>query len=312
MKYIILANTDNIEPFKTPRQLIEFKGEALIKRTIRLLKENGAKDIMVTSRDPRFDDLGAVRYEPLYNDWIPKEDKGYWLTAFPSELFGEPTTYLLGDCYYSEQAIKTIIDTPTDSTLFFCTYKNKDPHYIKHHDEPLAFKVVDFDLFKKHIDILIDLKNQGKTRREPIMWELYRSINGIQFQTHKIGDNCVIINDESCDIDTPKDVELLELRLGGKDMVKVEAIEDFTLQAFDELKNIVRKNKNSRGHLYKEDVFECTEEMAKYLTGDNEKNKVVVKVLEVIPALEKEEVKPEETPVVKEKPKATKKKKTKK
>ncbi len=66
-------------------------------------------------------------------------------------------------------------------------------------------------------------------------------------------------------------------------MVKVEVTEKFTLEKFDELKNIVRKNEDEKGTLFIGDIFECEESMAKYLTGDNDQNKVVVKVIEVIP-----------------------------
>lgn len=66
-------------------------------------------------------------------------------------------------------------------------------------------------------------------------------------------------------------------------MIRCEVIENFTLKDFKKLKNIIRKGKDLEGHLYKEDVFECDEEMAKYLTGGNDKDKTVVKILEVIP-----------------------------
>lgn len=66
-------------------------------------------------------------------------------------------------------------------------------------------------------------------------------------------------------------------------MIKCEVIEAFTLKAFDELKNIVRKDEELKGKLFEGDTFECDKEMANYLLGDNEANKVVVKVIEVIP-----------------------------
>jgi len=88
-------------------------------------------------------------------------------------------------------------------------------------------------------------------------------------------------------------------------MVKCEVIEEFTLEKFDELKNIVRKSKDEKGRLFVGDTFECDENMAKYLTGDNPLNKVVVKVIEVIP----EETKAEEKPAVKKVTKRTTKKK---
>lgn len=68
-------------------------------------------------------------------------------------------------------------------------------------------------------------------------------------------------------------------------MIKVIVIEDFTLGKFDELKNIERANpeKNAYGRLYINDKFECTEEMQKYLAGENGQKKAFVKLIEVFP-----------------------------
>ncbi len=66
-------------------------------------------------------------------------------------------------------------------------------------------------------------------------------------------------------------------------MVKVEVLEEFTLQKFNQLKNIVRKGKEEKGRLFKGDTFECKEDMADYLTGNNSVHRAVVKVLEVMP-----------------------------
>ena len=82
-------------------------------------------------------------------------------------------------------------------------------------------------------------------------------------------------------------------------MVRVEATENFTLEAFDELKNLERKSGGVKGQLNTGDTFDCTEEMAKYLMGENKLNKVVVKVIEVKPEKETEPVK-EEWAVVEE------------
>lgn len=72
-------------------------------------------------------------------------------------------------------------------------------------------------------------------------------------------------------------------------MIKVEVIEGFTLKNFKLLKNIVRKNADKFGELFVGDIFECDEEMAKYLTGGNSLKKVVVKVIEVISTSKKTE-----------------------
>jgi hypothetical protein len=50
--------------------------------------------------------------------------------------------------------------------------------------------------------------------------------------------------------------------------IEVVVLEDFKLQDFDELENIVRINrfKKTKGHLYKGDMFKCDETMFEYLT----------------------------------------------
>lgn len=46
MKYIIMCGGDYDE-FETPKQLSIIKGETLVERTIRLLKQNGITDIYI-------------------------------------------------------------------------------------------------------------------------------------------------------------------------------------------------------------------------------------------------------------------------
>ena len=66
-------------------------------------------------------------------------------------------------------------------------------------------------------------------------------------------------------------------------MIKVEAIKPFTLGRFNEITNIVRKGADTPGLLNTGDTFECSKDLAEYLTGKNDRGMVVVKVIEVIP-----------------------------
>ena len=66
-------------------------------------------------------------------------------------------------------------------------------------------------------------------------------------------------------------------------MIRCEVIQEFTFSRFNELKDIKRINFNEEGRLYKGDTFICTQDIAEYLTGKNNKGVVVVKVIEVIP-----------------------------
>lgn len=98
-------------------------------------------------------------------------------------------------------------------------------------------------------------------------------------------------------------------------MIKVKALREFTYGKFDKITNLVRndKEKNENGRLYEKDTFECTEEMAKYLTGGCGYD--LVKIIEVIPEPVIEESKEDkEEPIieqVEEEPKKVKKTKKK-
>lgn len=92
-------------------------------------------------------------------------------------------------------------------------------------------------------------------------------------------------------------------------MIKLQALENFTLERFDELQNIERKNpnKNEKGKLYENDEFECNKELADYLLGNNAIHRAVVKVIEIIPEVN---VKIDGDALAKEVIKQTKKKKS--
>ena len=86
-------------------------------------------------------------------------------------------------------------------------------------------------------------------------------------------------------------------------MIKVKALEGFTLKRFAEIKMVERKNENDvDGHITKDDVFECPEDLAKYLTNEieNPAKKVLVEVIEIIPE-QKEEVKTKKKTQIKKK-----------
>ena len=88
-------------------------------------------------------------------------------------------------------------------------------------------------------------------------------------------------------------------------MIKLEAIQQFTLGRFNELTNITRKGMDKEGELFVGDTFECNVDLAEYLTGKNDRNLSVAKIIEIIP----EEVEPKNVKIVKnELPKKAKKK----
>ena len=288
MKYIIMAG-GKYDIFKTPKQLFNINGEVLIERTIRLLRKNGIKDIYISTDNPAFDYLGDIPKLKHNNSYELKDGKlyGYWVDAFyPTD---EPTCYIFGDVYFSDEAIKKIIDTETKDIELFGSAPPFSDFYPKQWIEPFALKVVDTNHLKESIQKTKELAKEGKFWREtPIMWELWTVIKNVPLQTkaNEYIYNYTAINDYTTDVDDIKDVVRIEncLNLGGEiKMVKVQALQEFTYGNFKNITNLVRNdvNKNQEGKLYAKDTFECTKEMAEYLTGKC--GYVLVKVIEVIP-----------------------------
>ena len=64
-------------------------------------------------------------------------------------------------------------------------------------------------------------------------------------------------------------------------MVKVEVIKNFTLARFREIANLERKGREVHGKLFTGDIFECSKDLADYLTGNNMYKEAFVRVIEV-------------------------------
>lgn len=297
-KYIIMCGGNYSTYFEKPRQLSVVMGEVLVERTIRLLRENGIKDISISTNYRDFDYIGVPILE--HNNSYRTEGmevKGYWCDAFYPMY--EPVCYVFGDVYFSEEAIKKIVETDTDDIEFFGSKPPFAENYHKNHEEPFALKVVNNKHLKEAIEKTKKWEDEGKFWRKPLMWELWTVIKGTQLQT-KAGEypaDYVVINDYTSDIDRKGDIRKIELLLGGRKMVKLEVTDEngFTLGKFNELRNIERKDPDKReeGWLYYGDTFECDEDMQNYLLGDNKYKKSFVRVIEVIPEEPKVEPKVE-------------------
>ena len=302
-KYIIMCGGNYETYFDKPRQLEVVNGEILVERTIRLLRKHGIKDISISTNYTDFDYLKVpiLKHKNTYKTEKDKV-KGYWCDAFyPTD---EPVCYIFGDVYFSEDAIKTIVNTDTNDIEFFASMPPFATNYPKKYEEPFALKVVNTEHLKEAIRITKEYEDDGKFNRKPIMWELWTIIKDTPI--NEIKHNYIPINDYTSDIDRKSDIPKLEqyilLKKGGLKMVKLKVIENFTLGRFNELKDIERIGLDTKGMLYSGDMFKCEKELADYLLGNNPKNKVVVELVEVIPEKEEPIEEPKE-----EKPKKKKK-----
>lgn len=207
MKYIIMCGGKYLK-WETPKHLTEINGEPLVARTIRLLRENGVEDISISSNNPIFEqfDVPVITHVNKYSQ-DPDGTHGDWLDAFyPMD---EPVCYLCGDVVFSPYAIKTIVETETDSIEFFASAEPLPKDYPKEWAEPFGFKVVDTKRFFEAIEQTKVHEKEGAFYRQPVSWELWQVIKGTPLGKIDYTNYCAI-NDYTCDIDSPEDIKLFE------------------------------------------------------------------------------------------------------
>lgn len=209
MKYIIMCGGEYVL-WEKPRHLMEIKGEPIVARTVRLLRENGIEPY-ISANDSRFEKYAPVLSHRNTYRATDRIIKGYWNECFyPTD---EPTCYLFGDVVFSPQAIKTIIETDADSIEFFASAPPFSPLYAKPYAEPFAFKVVDTEKFKA--DIEQTNKLEPMFRRKPIAWELWQVIKGTPLNIIDYS-NYTVINDYTCDVDNAYDLKKIEAKMIGE------------------------------------------------------------------------------------------------
>ena len=212
MKYIIMAG-GQYDKWNIPKHLTPIKGEPIVARTIRLLRENGVEDIAISTNQGGFYDFGVpvLIHKNEYRLGLVTTD-GHWLNAFyPMD---EPVCYLFGDVVFSPEAIRTIVNTQTDSIEFFASAEPLPENYPKPWAEPFAFKVVDTKLFFESIERAKRYDEEGCFYRMAVSWELWQVIKRTPLNRIDYS-NYTAINDWTCDIDSPEDVEKIERYVNG-------------------------------------------------------------------------------------------------
>ena len=229
MKYILMCG-GNYNEFEIPKQLLKINGETLVERTIRLLKENGITDIAISTSNPMFDYINVEKLRHN-NEYVHDTDGkgqpvGCWLNAYyPTD---EPACYLHGDVYFSEDAIKKIINADFKDTLFLCTCDWSDKRFVKSPKnfkgrEPFGYIVKNQNVFRNAINDLLRMTENGEFKDgiKPFSWHLYRYLNGLDLckNTKKYTEinnifnedgDYLVINDVTTDIDSMKDIKVLE------------------------------------------------------------------------------------------------------
>lgn len=197
MRYVIMADGDGKRwnnYMGIPKHLVQINGEPILARTVRLLRENGINDIVITSRDERYN----------YATRIPQTIRDCEIDRFEASIVDDEVCYIYGDVYYTTEAIKTIVSTITTDIMFFGS-----------NFEIFAIKVMNMKYFMTCKQAVKDLYINKKINR-CIGWEIYRYMHNIPFEKHLITDHYTFILDETDDIDYPSDYEMFKEKIENR------------------------------------------------------------------------------------------------
>lgn len=295
MKYIIMCG-GSYPKFKKPKQLLKVCGEVLVERTIRLLRENGITDIAISTNNLEFNylDVEILHHNNDWEYWGKEETKASskcWLNAYyPIEA---PVCYLHGDVYFSNDAIKTIVNTKVKDTMFFCSYDKQDGKKDIRSScgrEPFAYKVENYKLFRNAINDLMRMIDNHEFNKMPVIsWNVYRYLNGLDLGKNaewfgginnifKSKGDYIVINDYTNDIDDEKDIEKIEKAIGYVEGGNMKNYKVKALKKFDDYEGKEVNSSNSCVARKVGEEFLCDKERYEYLKSFN-----VIELIEIYP-----------------------------
>ncbi len=190
-----------------PKQFAPVDGEAIIERTIRLLKERDINQIIITTPKGGTPEIPLI---PGTGQFRSKNDEveidRFWGAR---DLVDQPVIFLYGDVYYTEKAIDTILKEEKEKGWHFWGRQRVSP--TKPYGEIFAVKANEFVM-----DQVSDIRFlfQEKDIRRCIAWELFARCSGISFDGMFIADpnekytHFTNINDRTDDFDQPEEYKM--------------------------------------------------------------------------------------------------------
>lgn len=192
-----------------PKHLIEIDGESLLQRTVRLAKQYGADDIFIIAKrddDPNYHINGvttlAANLSPAHFDVDKfRSSTNWWNTECGTRI-------LFGDVYFTEDAMRQIMNPELDGWRWFCRMGKSTVTGHKYGEGFAAgFCARDIDKIMHAMDAVADLRRRDVLVRAA-GWELARYMAGArnaELRRHIRYDSFVEVDDETDDFDTPGD-----------------------------------------------------------------------------------------------------------
>ena len=190
MKYVIMADGKGSRwnnYMGHTKHDIRIGSETLLERTVRLLHEHdAAAEVIITSHNEALHIDGAERYEPKNN--VLEIDR------FTAELIGDNMCFLYGDVYYSEEAIRTVVENIGAERLLF----------VGSQKSICAVLIKDGALFRSLYETVRGMYLDGRIT-ECKGWQVYHLYAGLPLESREIGDGYLITDSFTRDFNSPDD-----------------------------------------------------------------------------------------------------------
>lgn len=189
-----------------PKQLIQFGGEAILVRTVRLLRKAGTKRVIIATHDPRLELAGCEIYKPSKRQWTVET------LLSTRSVWGRDTVVLLGDVFYSRQALRTILGYNGDFMIFGRNSASRVSGKPWREIFGLKFKECMHASLGDQLERLIQAADSHGKRG--ILWDLHDSLSGLPKDRPWRSDQAIFtkIYDETEDFDCPWDYERVKGR----------------------------------------------------------------------------------------------------
>lgn len=190
MKYVIMADGKGSRwnnYMGHSKHDIVINGETLLERSSRLLHElDKSAEVIITSHNEGLSVPGAKRYEPL--------DNVLEIDRFTRELIDDDMCFLYGDVYYSEDALKTVLDSRGKAPLLF----------IGSEKSICAVLVGDGKLFSALCSEVRRRFLAGETA-ECKGWQVYHLYAGLPLEGRETGRDYLAVDSFTRDFNSPED-----------------------------------------------------------------------------------------------------------
>ncbi|MDH4554658.1 hypothetical protein E8F11_05625 [Pseudomonas sp. BN417] len=185
-----------------PKQLVEVRGETLLGRTLRLLREGGSEFPWLITRSDAFLGFPAIGWCPLHSD-----TKAHSLLAAFSLWQSGDLLVLYSDVYFSEPAFEAILGGT--GTRFYGR-AGRSAFTLKNYGELFAIRIADKDRLRAQ-QMLETLISHHELTGNQSFWCFYRLMAGLPLADSNATEHkyLVRLHDETDDVDFVSEVSKL-------------------------------------------------------------------------------------------------------